>query len=78
MGPLFKAVVVNDIDRVRALIASGEGVNETVAKEITPLFMAAQAGNEEMVGVLIGAGAKINKSRDTGETPLYCCTKGSS
>lgn len=68
--PLRAAVAADDMEKVQALISSGEDVNIREDDKTTPLFTAVASGNIEMTRLLLNFGARVN-ARDTDrQTPL--------
>lgn len=70
--PLFNAVLDNNLEEVKNLIARGESVNgkEKKSENITPLFLAVENGNAEIAETLLNFGAKINVRDENRQTPL--------
>lgn len=58
--PLMTAAESGELDRVRALLASGAEVDARASENITALGLAAGAGHLEVVKVLLAAGANPN------------------
>lgn len=69
--PLLAAVLTEDVDEVRRLLATGADVN-VVDKEIdsTALAQAVQRDKRELVKILLDAGADVNEKNDAGLTAL--------
>lgn len=75
---LMSAVVADDVDAVRALIASGVDVDERFPvvngfnDAHTPLLVAARDGHTEIARLLLEAGADVNATEPTfGAVPLH-------
>ncbi len=68
--PLTNAVMNDDIDEVRELIAKGANVNGKEESKITPLFVAVEYGNFEIAKLLLEFGAKVNARDNEKQTPL--------
>lgn len=71
-NPLSTAVLNDDVEEVRTLIANGANVNgkEEDSGDITPLFLAVENGNVEIAEILLNVGAKINARDEDKQTPL--------
>jgi ankyrin repeat protein len=66
-----RAAEANDVAKVRALLSSGNSVNEIEAdSQRTGLHTAAINGNLQIVAILIKAGARIDPRDNLGNTPL--------
>ncbi len=57
---LFQAIKVNDIERVKRILARGVDLNIAGEHGDTPLHVAARYGRLEIVKYLIGNGAEAN------------------
>jgi Ankyrin repeats (3 copies) len=68
---LMNAVITNNIDAVKVLLAKGAKVDKVNDAGISPLFVAAQNGAQEVVNTLIARGADVNKLNDAGLSPLF-------
>ncbi len=69
---LQAAVVANDLESVKILLAEGADVDEKeAASGSTPLITAALFGNADIAKVLIDAGANINAKNNDGSTALH-------
>jgi len=69
---LQAAVVANDLESVKILLAEGADVDEKeAASGSSPLITAALFGNAEIAEVLIDAGANINAKNNDGSTALH-------
>lgn len=79
---LFEAVLRNDLDQVRRLVAQGADPNapdphDAFPDGTTPLTDAAAAGLVEMTTLLIHLGADVNAKSAGGWTPLMrACNAG--
>jgi hypothetical protein len=73
---IMKAVVTNDLGRVKQLISSSEALDErgrcqeSYCLYTTPLIEAARLGRKEIVLELLNAGANINSRDDYGTSAL--------
>jgi Ankyrin repeats (3 copies) len=73
---MMKAVVTNDLGRVKQLISSSEALDErgpcseSLSISTTPLIEAARLGRKEIVLELLNAGANINSRDDYGTSAL--------
>lgn len=69
---LIAAVVVNDGERVAALLAAGADVHETWVDGVTALHLAAAGFDAAMVEQLVAAGANVHATAEgTAATPLH-------
>lgn len=63
-GNLRGAIVMGDIESVRALISAGADVNHRFkmgsSKDLTPLFLAVQLGHADICELIIDVGALVN------------------
>ena len=70
--PLIEAVKTNDLEKVRALLASApEQIKTTDEKGLTALYWAAMKGSAEVVSELISHGAEVNAKSKGDRTPLH-------
>lgn len=69
-SPVYTAIINNNIEQIRELIAGGLDVNTPIMYEYTPIFIAVDRGRLEIVKELIGAGADVNKLFDDAFTVL--------
>jgi len=62
-APLHRAVVEDDIEKVKTLLKGGAGINEReqAIRGYTPLALAVKRSNKEMVSLLIEMGANPEK-----------------
>jgi ankyrin repeat protein len=68
---IARAAEANDVGKVRALLSSGNNVNEVEeAGQRTGLHTAAINGNIQIVAILIKAGARVDARDTLGNTPL--------
>jgi len=69
---LYKAVEVDDIDIVNALINAGADVNKANTSEtgLTPLMLAAGEGRIEIMKALLAKGASVNATNSDGWSAL--------
>ncbi|MBR5888343.1 MAG: ankyrin repeat domain-containing protein, partial [Akkermansia sp.] len=68
--PLSLAVMANDVNKLKHLLAAGADVNKADKEGATPLYWAAYNGHTECMKLLIDAGADVNKADKWG-TPLF-------
>ena len=71
-NPLTLAILGDDLEEVRNLIARGANVNgrEKDSENVTPLFLAVENGNAEIAETLLNFGAKVNARDENRQTPL--------
>lgn len=70
--PVHAAADVDDVDKLRALLAADGGLLEQRNKDgWTPLHTASYAGSTECVEFLLKAGAKPNAKCADGDTPAH-------
>ncbi len=67
--PLMEPVSKGEIDKVKAMIASGADVNVRAEHGITALHVAVCAGHDEISKLLRAAGADPNAKDDQGQSP---------
>ena len=68
---LNSAVKAGDVQRVKALLDRGAGVNARNTVGAAPLHEAAWSGNSELIGLLLARGAHVNvRHAEAGSTPL--------
>jgi ankyrin repeat protein len=69
---LSSAVLNDELEQVKELIARGENVNgkEKNYSNITPLFLAVENGGAEIAETLLNFGARVNARDDNRQTPL--------
>jgi ankyrin repeat protein len=70
-GPLHDAARDGDLEKVRALVGDGAGIDAQSERGETPLILATLAGQEEVVELLIEKGAAIDGRNAGGFTPLH-------
>ncbi len=68
--PLLAAVMQDDLDVARRLLALGAKADATNRYRVTPLHVAALHGNTDMMAALLAAGADPNGAAPSGETLL--------
>lgn len=68
---LHKAAQLDNIPRMRTLIAQGADVNETGPEGATPLFFTASLGSVQGAKLLLDNGADINRAIPEGGTALH-------
>jgi len=61
---MIRAIRHNDLNKVRALLDNGVGINENIAGDGTPLIIAVQRNKVELVETLIDLGADVNQATD--------------
>ena len=69
MGVLTNAALVDDLDRVRELLAQGHNINERDECNATPFHLAVTHGKIELVGYLVAQGADLD-AKDNDEYTL--------
>jgi cytochrome c len=74
-GPLHEAVNAGDVAQVKALIASGEDVNQKDRSLGSPLHRAAISGDGEMAKLLIAEGADVNAENRSLGSPLHLAAR---
>jgi ankyrin repeat protein len=68
---LHDAVIIEDANDLKRLIASGADVNAMDENGQTPLHVAASRGSKKMVELLIEKGARTEAKNISGQTALY-------
>lgn len=69
---IHAAIINNDLESVKALIASGSDINEKEpASGSSPLTTAAMMNRIEIAKVLVEAGADLNQANNDGSTALH-------
>lgn len=69
---LLDAVVMRDINHVRALLKQGADINVRDEEHAeTPIILAAKLAHASMVQLLLDAGAEVDARDDTGRTALF-------
>ena len=74
LTPLTYAVLSNDLDSVKVLLAAGADINETTAYGWTPLLVATQNRYYKLGAYLLDHGADVNLTNKGQWTPLYLAT----
>ncbi len=67
---LINAIINNNLDKVRSLLARGADVNAEDLDESTPLIYAAANGFANIAAVLLAHGANVDATNADGNTPL--------
>jgi ankyrin repeat protein len=67
---LYTAAALNEVDRLRVLLAEGADPNQVDEVGFTPLHLACQEWSVDAVRELIAAGAAVDAATDRGYTPL--------
>jgi ankyrin repeat protein len=73
--PLFEAILANDQETVKSLLANKSDPNQVFVGMSTPLSVAAQRADKEIVALLLEHGASINTKDLLGLTPLMIAIK---
>jgi ankyrin repeat protein len=74
LTPLTYAVLSNDLDSVKVLLAAGANINETTAYGWSPLLVATQNRYYKLGAYLLDHGADVNLTNKGQWTPLYLAT----
>ncbi len=74
LTPLVYAVLSNDLDSVKVLLAAGADVNQTTGYGWSPLLVATQNRYYQLGAYLIDHGADVNLTNKGAWTPLYLAT----
>lgn len=74
-GPLYMAVIKNDINEVSRLIDAGADVNEPQMANFTALRGASQLGRVDIAKLLIRKGANVNSVAIDKSTPLMAAAQ---
>ncbi|HEY1753804.1 MAG TPA: ankyrin repeat domain-containing protein [Bryobacteraceae bacterium] len=74
LTPLVYAVLADDIDSVKALLAAGADVNQVTGYGWSPLLVATQNRYYKLGAYLLDHGADVNLTNKGGWTPLYLAT----
>ncbi|MBC8467887.1 MAG: ankyrin repeat domain-containing protein [Planctomycetes bacterium] len=69
--PLYLAVSMRDLDKVRRLIRDGADVNKRTQYGTTAIYIAAYAGFRDITELLIDKGADVNAEDSWDWTPLH-------
>ncbi|RPI78632.1 MAG: hypothetical protein EHM45_05850 [Desulfobacteraceae bacterium] len=72
MDEMKDALLMNDINRLRALIEQGADLEVKYVMGWTSLIRASEEGKTDMVRLLLDKGADIKATGDVGETALGC------
>ncbi|HEV7934038.1 MAG TPA: ankyrin repeat domain-containing protein [Actinomadura sp.] len=67
---LYAAAALNEVDRLRELLAQGADPNQTDEDGFTPLHLACQEWSVDAVRELLAAGAAVDAATEGGYTPL--------
>jgi ankyrin repeat protein len=73
---LLAAVMQDQLDAARRLIAQGASVDAADRYRVTPLYVATLHGNTDMMAALLAAGADPNGAAPSGETLLMTAARG--
>lgn len=73
---LLAAVMQDQLDVARRLIAGGASVQSADRYRVTPLYVATLHGNTDMMAALLSAGADPNGAAPSGETLLMTAAHG--
>ena len=76
--PLHMAVLNNNTDGVRALLAAGATPDSLAKQSMTPLMFALHAGNDAVVELLLQAGADATRRTDGGKSCLHYAAESAS
>lgn len=71
---LYAAAALNEVDRLRELLAQGADPNQVDEDGFTPLHLACQEWSVDTVRELIAAGAAVDATTESGYTPLLLAT----
>jgi ankyrin repeat protein len=74
LTPLTYAVLSNDLDSVKALLAAGADINQVTAYGWSPLLVATQNRYYKLGAYLLDHGADVNLGNKGQWTPLYLAT----
>ena len=74
LTPLVYAVLANDLDCVKVLLAAGADVNQVTGYGWSPLLVATQNRYYKLGAFLLDHGADVNLANKGGWTPLYLAT----
>jgi ankyrin repeat protein len=74
LTPLVYAVLSDDLDSVKALLAAGADINQTTSYGWSPLLVATQNRYYKLGEYLIAHGADVNLTNKGAWTPLYLAT----
>ncbi len=74
LTPLVYAVLSDDLDSVKTLLAAGADVNQTTGYGWSPLLVATQNRFYKIGAYLLDHGADVNLANKGGWTPLYLAT----
>jgi ankyrin repeat protein len=73
---LQRAIEAGDLEKVKALIKSGENVNGTGPAGKTLVHVAGELGHADILSELIRAGAKVDEASEEGMRPLDTAASG--
>lgn len=77
-NPLHMAVLSNNVEGVRELLAAGANPDGLAKQSFTALMFALNAGNDSIVDLLLQAGADPLRKTDGGKTCLHFAAEGAS
>ena len=70
-APLFDAIALGDVAKVRALLDAGFAANEVDESGETALHFAMGRGHLDIIATLLAANADVNAEGRGGRTPLF-------
>jgi ankyrin repeat protein len=77
-SPLHLAVLGNNVDGVRELLAAGASPDSLAKQSVTPLMLALSTGADPMADLLLKAGADPLRKTDGGKSCLHFAAEGAS